>query len=206
MIFFKKLVLCLALLFQAAAPVGAQDIKGKERHFLYVALPGIRNYLEYGGAGLLVFDMDKNHAFVKRIPTPASQVQKPENIKGVCACGATRRLYFTTLSKLYCLDLVTEKTLWEKTLPGGCDRMAITPDGKTLFVPSFEKDHWNVVDGDTGGRAAPRRRVVRRLQCPRCQPHVRHAAAADLPSRRPDQRLSVLNRHQCIPGDAGGGG
>src|SRR6185312_8835388 len=25
-----------------------------------------------------------------------------------------------------------------------------TPDGKTLFVPSFEKDIWNVVDAATG--------------------------------------------------------
>ena len=29
-----------------------------ERHFLYVAEPGIRNYVEYGGIGVLVFDMD----------------------------------------------------------------------------------------------------------------------------------------------------
>jgi hypothetical protein len=146
----NKLVLCVILLFLAAVPVGAQEAKGKERHLLYVVEPGIRDLTEFGGAGILVFDMDKNHAFVKRIQTPASQVQKPENIKGVCACAATRKLYFTTLTKLYCLDLVTEKTLWEKTLPGGCDRMAITPDGKTLYVPSFEKDHWNVVDGATG--------------------------------------------------------
>ena len=52
--------------------------------------------------------------------------------------------------KLYCLDLVTEKTLWEKSLPQGCDRMSMTPDGKVLYVPSFEKDTWNVVDADTG--------------------------------------------------------
>jgi DNA-binding beta-propeller fold protein YncE len=28
--------------------------------------------------------------------------------------------------------------------------MSMTPDGKVLFVPSFEKDIWNVVDGATG--------------------------------------------------------
>ena len=28
--------------------------------------------------------------------------------------------------------------------------MAIAPDGKVLYVPSFEKDHWNVVDGQSG--------------------------------------------------------
>ena len=38
-----------------------------EKHLLYVAAPGIRNYLEYGGHGLVVFDMDAGHKFVKRI-------------------------------------------------------------------------------------------------------------------------------------------
>src|SRR5262249_28631138 len=122
----------------------------QERHFLYVVAPGIRNYLEFGGAGILVFDMDKEHAFIKRIETPASRVDKPENIKGVCTCAATGKLYFTTLTRLYCLDLKTEKTLWEKALPGGCDRMAITPDGKLLYVPSLEGPHWHVVDGASG--------------------------------------------------------
>jgi DNA-binding beta-propeller fold protein YncE len=28
--------------------------------------------------------------------------------------------------------------------------MAISPDGKTIYVPSFESDHWNVVDADSG--------------------------------------------------------
>lgn len=139
----------LLTLLCLAPSVQAQDTKS-DRHFLYVAAPGIRNYLEFGGAGILVFDMDKDHAFVRRIATPASAEPKPENIKGVCACAATRKLYFTTLTRLYCMDLVTEKTLWGKALPGGCDRMAISPDGKMLFVPSYEKDHWNIVDGETG--------------------------------------------------------
>src|SRR5207253_5213660 len=52
--------------------------------------------------------------------------------------------------KLCCLDLVTEKTLWEKALPGGTDRMSITPDGMVLYVPSYEGPTWNVVDADTG--------------------------------------------------------
>jgi len=128
----------------------ASSTTAAERHFLYVAAPGIRNYLEFGGAGILVFDMDRDHAFVKRIETPAGRKEKPENIKGVCACAATGRLYFTTLTRLYCVDLRSEKTLWQEALPGGCDRMSITPDGKSLFVPSLEGPHWNVVDGATG--------------------------------------------------------
>jgi hypothetical protein len=120
------------------------------RRLLYVVAPGIRNYLEYGGAGILVFDMDHDHRFIKRIETTASKLEKPENIKGVCAHASSNRLYFTTPTKLYAFDLVTEKTLWERALPQGCDRMSITPDGKTIYVPSFEKDIWNVVDAQEG--------------------------------------------------------
>ena len=131
-------------------PAWSVEPTNKERHLLYVAVPGIRNYLQYGGAGILVFDMDEGHRYVKRIETPASRIAKPENIKGICASAKTQRLYFTTLTKLYCLDLGTEKTLWEKALPGGCDRMSITPDGKVLYAPSLEGPHWNVVDAATG--------------------------------------------------------
>ena len=153
----KWLLTVLCLFFSLVPAANAQE--GGERRYLYVATPGIRNYLEFGGAGILVFDMDKNHAFVKRIATPASTAEKPENIKGICACAATKKLYFTTLTKLYCIDLVTEKPLWEKALLGGTDRMAITPNGMWLYVPSLEKDHWNVVfgaNGDTAARIIPR--------------------------------------------------
>jgi hypothetical protein len=120
------------------------------KRYLYVVTPGIRNYLEFGGAGILVYDIDQGHKLVRRIATPASRETMPDNIKGVCACAATRRLYFTTRSKLYCVDLETDETLWETTPPNGTDRMSITPDGKLLYVPSFEKDTWNVIDAADG--------------------------------------------------------
>jgi hypothetical protein len=143
--------LALVALFAAGAPAAGKEA---ERHFLYVAEPGIRNDLAFGGAGILVFDIDHGHKFVRRIETPASRQKRPENVKGVCACAATGRLYFTTLSRLYCLDLRTDKALWDKALPGGCDRMSITPDGRLLFVPSLEGPHWNLVDGATGDLVA----------------------------------------------------
>jgi DNA-binding beta-propeller fold protein YncE len=150
---FRRILLVLVVVLIGAATGRAQETK--QKRYLYVAAPGIRNYLEFGGAGILVFDIDNEHKFVKRIKTPASDMMKPENIKGICGCAATKLLYFSTLTKLYCVDLLTEKTLWEKALPGGCDRMSITPDGKSVYVPSLEKDHWNVVDGKTGDLITP---------------------------------------------------
>ena len=144
---FMLFVPLAALLFGPLAEAKG----GHDAHrYLYVVCPGIRDYLEFGGAGILVFDIDHGHQFVKRIATHASQEEKPDNIKGVCAHAATRRIYFTTRSKLYCLDLVTEKTIWEQTPRDGTDRMSITPDGKLLYVPSFEKDFWSVIDAASG--------------------------------------------------------
>jgi hypothetical protein len=132
------------------AAVGEPGPSQKIKHLLYVTEPGIRDDLQYGGAGILVFDIDHDHRFIRRIETPASRVAKPENIKGICAAAATGRLYLSTLSRLCCLDLKTDKPVWEKSPPGGCDRMSITPDGKTLFVPSLEGAFWNLIDGTTG--------------------------------------------------------
>lgn len=137
----------LVLLF---VPPGRGADSPAPRRFLYVVTPGIRNYLEYGGAGILVFDIDNGHRFVRRIPTPASAMAEPDNIKGVCADAGSGRLYFTTRSHLYALDLRTDQPLWEKALPQGTDRMSITPDGRLLYVPSLEQDIWNVVDAPSG--------------------------------------------------------
>lgn len=138
----------LAVLFLIVPSVFAEGLP--DGRYLYVACPGIRNYLEFGGAGILIFDIDHDHKFVKRIETQHSRDEKPDNVKGVCASAITGRVYFTTPKKLYCVDMLSEKTLWEKKLPQGCDRMSMTPDGKVLYVPSFEKDIWNVIDAQNG--------------------------------------------------------
>lgn len=136
----------------AASPslLRAASARG-DRRFLYVAVPGIRNYLEYGGHGVLVFDIDRGHAFVKRIPAQGLNAEgKPLNVKGVCANAATGRLYVTTTQQLAAYDLRTEKVLWERRYEGGCDRMALSPDGKLMYLPSLEKDHWHVVEALSG--------------------------------------------------------
>jgi hypothetical protein len=125
--------------------------KQKIKRYLYVATPGIRNYLEHGGHGILVFDIDNNHRFVKRIKSAGlDKSGKPSNVKGVCVSLATGCIYISTLEALQCINLSTEKLVWEKTYEGGCDRMAMAPDGKTIYLPSLEKDHWNIVDAKTG--------------------------------------------------------
>ncbi|HVA51293.1 MAG TPA: hypothetical protein VNH11_33435 [Pirellulales bacterium] len=146
----RRLLLALTCLFLFSGRAWADEPPSGLHRYLYVVCPGIRDDPQFGGAGILVFDIDHGHKFVKRTETPASREPKPDNIKGVCASAATGKLYFTTRSKLYCLDLTSEATLWETAPPNGTDRMSITPDGKTLYVPSFEKDTWNVIDAAAG--------------------------------------------------------
>ncbi len=122
-----------------------------QQRLLYVAAPGIRNYLEYGGHGLLVFDIDDGHKFVKRIATGGlDKDRKPINVKGICASAKTKRIHISTKSTLICVDMISEELLWEREYEKGCDRMALSPDGKIIYQPSFEKDEWYVLDAMTG--------------------------------------------------------
>jgi len=126
-----------------------------DRRLLYVTTPGIRNYLNFGGIGVVVYDIDDGYKFVKRIPTwPIPAGQEADNVKGVAASAAKKKLYVSTIKRLLCLDLVTEKVVWDRAPEGGCDRLAISPDGATLYVPSFEGPHWNVVNAATGDNIA----------------------------------------------------
>src|SRR6266545_7495575 len=124
----KLITLSLLALFMAAP--------ANERHYLYVAEPGIRNYVEHGGVGILVFEIDHGYKFVRRIPSQAvPQGEQPENVKGVAASARTGRLYVTTLLRVMAFDLATDRKLWDRAVEGGADRLTISPDGKILYVP-----------------------------------------------------------------------
>jgi DNA-binding beta-propeller fold protein YncE len=147
---FGNYVWRLLVLFVVLGLQG-QRAGAKEKHLLYVASPGIRNYVEYGGVGVLVFDADNGYKFVKRIPTWAVPAGKtPDNVKGIAASARTGKLYVSNLNRIVALDLLTDKIVWDKAYEGGCDRLAISPDGKILYVPSFEGPHWNVINAMTG--------------------------------------------------------
>ena len=137
-----------------SAPVYDQQASlksAKSKRYLYVAVPGIRNYLEYGGHGILVYDISDGYKLVKRIPTRGLKTDgTPSNVKGVGVSLATNSIYVTTLEALQRIDLATESIVWEKQYEGGCDRLSISPDGKIIYLPTLEKEHWNVVDAETG--------------------------------------------------------
>jgi len=149
-----RYLLALVSLVLTTAVVRAQQHAMPPHRYLYVATPGIRDYLGYGGHGILVFDIDNHHRFVKRIPFRGLHPDgKPSNVKGIAVSIPLNSIYVSTLESLVRIDLTTDSVVWEIPFEGGCDRMAISPDGLTMYLPSLENSWWNVVDCKTGAVA-----------------------------------------------------
>ncbi len=70
---FVPFFVLLAMLSHAAA--ATQRVSDQHR-YLYVASPGVRNDLEWGGHGVLVFDIDNGHCFIKRISLDGQGIDK----------------------------------------------------------------------------------------------------------------------------------
>src|SRR5947209_14439274 len=119
-------ILLAALLAFSISPVRMPA--AAEQHLLYVASPGTRNYVEYGGVGLLVFDIDSGYRFVRRIPTwSTAPGAAPENVKGIVASAATGRVYVSSLSRVIAIDAMSGAVVWDRAYDGGADRLAISP-------------------------------------------------------------------------------
>jgi hypothetical protein len=79
--------LFLALLLASCASSAAEV-----RRYRYCSTPGGTRAQGKSGAGLLVFDIDKGHRFVRRIAIPVFM----EGLRGLTGCTATGRLYYST--------------------------------------------------------------------------------------------------------------
>ena len=114
--FFVSLLSTVMIVCVSANPKPSATTK----RYLYVAVPGIRDYLGYGGHGIVVFDIDNNHRFVKRIPTKGLHPDStPSNVKGVAVSVPLNSIYVSTIESLQRIDLTTDKLIWEKKFEGG---------------------------------------------------------------------------------------
>ena len=124
----RKLLLSLLVLL-SLSPIHAAD-SGLKR-YLYLSTP---DGAQEGGSGkgILVFDIEDGHRFVRRIDIPFK-----EGLRGFCGNVRRHAVYYTTTNRrLGAFDLETEKILWERQYDLGCDRACITPDGGKLYVPT----------------------------------------------------------------------
>ena len=103
------------------------------KRYLYLSTPDGAQEEGRSGTGILIFDIDNGHKFVRRIDVPIFK----EGLRGFTGNLKTRRVYYSTTNRrLGCFDLETEKVVWDQTYPAGCDRSAITLDGKKIYAPT----------------------------------------------------------------------
>ena len=140
----KTFLITLALLVSLTARAA------EEKHYLYLTTPDGAQ-VSGSGNGILVFDIEDGHRFVRRIDVPVFK----EGLRGFCANGPTHSAYYSSDKRLLGrFDLETEKVVWERRHETGADRVAVTPDGKKLYVPSgwwaTGTNEWLVVDAANG--------------------------------------------------------
>jgi DNA-binding beta-propeller fold protein YncE len=120
----------------SAKPRG-KIVNGTER-LLYVA----------NKSGLSVYDINDSHKHLRDIDVPESA-----EYKGISASPQLGKLYLTSNLKdeLICLDLATDRIDWRRHyIDGYADSQAMTPDGKTIYLPLRDGDSWWVLDASNG--------------------------------------------------------
>ena len=138
---------CLVFTFASSGLAQQQT-----RRFLYASSPDGAQSDGRSGTGILVFDIDNGHKFVRRIEVPSFK----EGIRGFTGNAKNHCVYFSTTNRrLGCIDVETDKVVWERQYDGGCDRSSVTPDGTKIYVPtgwwySGNDGGFLVVDAKTG--------------------------------------------------------
>ena len=124
----------------------------QEQRYLYVALPGSDDADPDRLVRILVFDITHAHRFVRRIPLwPAEGGEDSETVRGTAASPRTGRLYISTTRRLAAIDLKTDTVLWQQRYEDHCcERIAVSPDGQTVYAPAFGSAKWYVVHAATG--------------------------------------------------------
>jgi len=97
--------------------------------------------------GISVYDIDRGHAFIRKIDIPDSG-----DYPGIAASPQLEHLYVTshTRDEVICLDLATDAVVWRKNLGKYADSLWVTPDGKRLYVPFRDEADWKVIDAADG--------------------------------------------------------
>ena len=119
------------------------------QHYLYV----------FPDQSLDVYDMDHNFQLVKQISLPMTN-----GGRGIIADPAHGFLYLSYggdggshgLGSLLKYDLIHNKIVWTKHYHFGIDSGAITPDGKTIYMPDGEMSYdgiWHLINTSNGSVA-----------------------------------------------------
>ncbi len=135
------LIFLIAILLSFPSPGAGESRSGR---YLYLSTPDGAQKEGRSSPGILIFDIDHGHKFVRRIDIPIFE----EGLRGMTGNLKTHSVYYSTTNRrLGAFDLETEKVVWEKTYLACCDRSSITPDGRKS---------WDLKPLETGSPAAAR--------------------------------------------------
>jgi hypothetical protein len=101
-----------------------------------------------------VYDIDRGHSLLKTVPT----VSNVDDVKGVAVSAVTGKLYVAYRTRsgvgmIYCLSVYDDTVLWNRIIDPDVDRLSINPNGRLLYVPTWEggsAGYINVLDADSG--------------------------------------------------------
>ncbi len=98
-------------------------------------------------SGISIYDINDGHKLLRKIELPDTAAYK-----GISASPQLGKLYVTSNLKdeLVCVDLAAETITWRRKYGAYADSQAITPDGKTLYVPFRDEESWWVIDAASG--------------------------------------------------------
>ena len=117
------------------------------RHFEYVLADG----------SLYVYWIDRGQQLVQQIRLPSSSTNGGTH--GIVASPRGGMLYVSygrqssTGGSLLAYDLIRNRVVWQRSYPFGIDSMAISPDGRTIYMPAGEGSGdgtWRLIDATTG--------------------------------------------------------
>lgn len=127
------LIVVALLMFGCTAPSGsATPSDAPATRLIYAAMDD---------GTVHVYDLDAAHRMVRSIRVFACCA----DVRGAAAAAPTHRFYVmynrSGQGHVAALDLLTDRLLWDRVLHSpGVDRGDVTPDGRTLYVPTWEGD------------------------------------------------------------------
>src|SRR3954452_11302499 len=123
------------------------------------AAPDISHYeYVFPDEHMVVYDMDHGHRIVEERDFPGATATR-----GAAADPASHALFIShgydggdggaKTGSLLKYDLVSKQVLWDRRLPTGIDSMAVSRDGRRIYMPTGELNPggaWNVMDAGSG--------------------------------------------------------
>jgi DNA-binding beta-propeller fold protein YncE len=118
---------------------------------------GLRRYeYVFPDGWMVVYDLDRAFRVVGRVRIPAAG-----SLHGLAVSPRTATLYLSTggnggssgTGSLIDYDLLRNRIRWERSFTTGADSPSLTPDGRTIFLPTGEltpDGTWYVIDAATG--------------------------------------------------------